>query len=107
MQLDGMHLTFEVTTSFGKLYGDGGSHALIADSGLADGPATTRLMLQGEYFSNGVRGLKLVAEAIFQLLYAAYDTCQETQQQDQTSSAALLPLTHGIQLGFKASNMSC
>ena len=67
MRIGGMHLTMTFLASLGKIYGDGGLKALLTESDVyAD--ATANMMLQGKQFARGLRGIKLVYEALFRVL---------------------------------------
>ena len=72
MRLGGMHLTMAFLASIGKLFGDGGLHSLLTESGVyAD--ATAQMMLQGKQLSRGVRAIKLVNEALGRLFLDALE----------------------------------
>ena len=63
MRLGGMHLTMAFIASIGKLFGDGGLHHILTASDVyADG--TTSSMLQGKQYDRGLRGIRLVHEAL-------------------------------------------
>ena len=64
MRIGGMHLTMAFLASLGTLFGDGGLLHLLCDSDVY-ATETARKMLQGKQYSRGVRGLKLVHEALF------------------------------------------
>jgi hypothetical protein len=64
--------------SIGSLYGDGGLLSLLVDSEVyADD--TARRMLQGKQYTRGVRGIKLVHEALFRMLYSSMQSWIKSQ----------------------------
>jgi hypothetical protein len=70
MRLGGMHLTMSFIASIGKLFGDGGlQHMLTASDVYADGTASS--MLQGKQYDRGLRGIRLVHEALSHLLLSS------------------------------------
>lgn len=73
MRLGGMHLIMAFLGSIGKLYGDGGFQACLTSSGLY-APASAQLMLQGKHYARGIRGVKLVHEAMTRLYLTAAET---------------------------------
>lgn len=73
MRLGGMHLTMAYLASLGGIYGDAGLLSLLADSGVY-AEATARQMLQGKQYARGIRGVKLVQEALFRNFYAAMES---------------------------------
>ena len=85
MRLGGMHLTMTFLASIGKLYSDGGLLAILTDSDVYD-QATARLMLQGKQYSRGVRGMKLVLEALHRLYFNALLYWLHQQNVSQMSS---------------------
>ena len=68
MRVGGMHLTMAFLASLGFLYGDGGLLSLLTDSEVYANE-TARKMLQGKAYSRGVRGMKIVYEALFRLFF--------------------------------------
>ena len=62
----GMHLTMAYVAAIGKLFGDGGLWGLLMATGVY-AEATTRQMLQGKQYDRGVRGIRLVTEALLHL----------------------------------------
>ena len=73
MRLGGMHLTMAFIASIRKLFSGGGLHNLLTVSEVyADAPVS--LMLQGKQYARGIRGIRLVYEAIFHLFLSAAET---------------------------------
>ena len=59
--------------SIGKLFSDGGFHNMLTVSAVyAD--ASVSLMLQGKQYARGIRGIRLVHEALFHLFLSAAET---------------------------------
>ena len=68
-----MHLTMAFIASIGKLFSDGGLHNMLPVSEVyAD--AFVSLMLQGKLYARGIRGIRLVHEALFHLFLLASET---------------------------------
>ena len=78
MRLGGMHLVMAFLASIGKLYGDGGYQACLTSSGVY-APASSQLMVQGKHYARGIRGVKLVHEAMTHLLLAAAEDYAKTK----------------------------
>ena len=70
MRVGGMHTTMALLASLGKLFGDGGLLSLLTESSVY-AEATARQMLQGTQFSRGIRGIKLVYEALFRTFFTS------------------------------------
>ena len=66
MRLGGMHLNMAFIAAIGKLFGDGGLWGLLTGTGIY-AEATARQMLQGKQYDRGVRGIRLVTEALLHL----------------------------------------
>ena len=79
MRLGGMHFNMAFLASLGHIYGDAGLLALLSDSDVY-AQATARQMLQGKQYARGVRGIKLVLEALFRSFYNAMECWMETTQ---------------------------
>ena len=70
MRLGMMHLAMAFIGSIGTLFGDGGLSQMLSGSDVyAD--ATVGMMLQGKQYSRGLRGIKLVHEALLHLFFTA------------------------------------
>jgi len=73
MRLGGMHVTMAFIASIGKLFSDGGLHNMLTVPEVyAD--ASVSLMLQGKQYARGLRGIRLVHEALFHLFLSAAET---------------------------------
>ena len=73
MRLGGKHITMAFIASIGKLFSDGGLHNMMTASEVyAD--ASVSLMLQGKQYARGIRGIRLVHEALFHLFLSAAET---------------------------------
>ena len=66
MRSGGMHLNIAFIAAIGKLFGDGGLWGLLTGTGIY-AEATARQMLQGKQYDRGVRGIRLVTEALLHL----------------------------------------
>ena len=66
MRSGGMHLNMRFIASIGKLYGDGGLWGLLTGTGIC-AEATARQMPKGKQYDRGVRGIRLVTEALSHL----------------------------------------
>ena len=69
MRLGGMHLNMTFIAAIGKLYGDGGLGGLwglLTGTGIY-AEATAQQMLKGKQYDRGVRGIRLVTEALSHL----------------------------------------
>ena len=73
MRLGGMHITMDIQSCIGKIFGDGGLVALLTDSGLYT-EATTRHMLQGKNVARCNRAIRIVYEAMSRLFYDALES---------------------------------
>ena len=61
-----MHLTMAFLASIRKLFSDGGLHNMLTVSEVyAD--ASVSLMLPGKQYARGIRGIRMVHEALFHL----------------------------------------
>lgn len=76
MRLGAMHLIMAFLGSIGKLYGDGGFQSCLTGSGVY-APASAQLMIQGKHYARGIRGVKLVHEAMTHLYLTAAETFAE------------------------------
>ena len=72
MRIGRMHLNMALLASLGTLYGDGGLLQLLTDSEVY-AEATARQMLQGKQYARGVRGIKLILEALLRILFSSVD----------------------------------
>ena len=70
MRIGGMHLIMSFLASLGKFYGDGGLLSMLVDSHVY-AEATARQMLQGKQYARGIRGIKIVLEALSRLYLSA------------------------------------
>ena len=66
MRLGGMQLNMTFIATIGKLCGDGGLWGLLTGIGIY-AEATARQMLKGKQYDRGVRGIRLVTEALSHL----------------------------------------
>ena len=66
MRLGGMRLIMAYIAVIGKLFGDGGLWGLLTATGVY-AEATAQQMLQGKQYDRGVRGIRLVTEALLHL----------------------------------------
>jgi hypothetical protein len=73
MRLGGMHLTMSFMASIGKLFSDGGLHNMLTDSEVYAAASVT-LMLQGKQYARGLRGIRLVHEALFHLFLSGAES---------------------------------
>ena len=73
MRIGGMHMTMAFMACLGTIFGAGGLLSLLVDSGVY-AEATAKQMLQGKQYSRGVRGIKLVHEALYRLLFQALES---------------------------------
>lgn len=78
MRLGGMHMTMAFLASLGTIFGDAGLLSMLVDSDVY-AEATAKQMLQGKQYSRGIRGMKLVQEALFRHFYAAMESWLEEQ----------------------------
>ena len=89
MRVGGMHTTMALLASLGKLYSDAGLLSILTESGIyAD--ATARQMLQGIQVSRGIRGIKIVYEALFRVFYDAMLTWQNNSNKTTRNDNTLL-----------------
>ena len=72
MRIGGMHMTMALMASLGNLYGAGGLLSILADSTLFS-EATANQILQGKQYSRGLRGIKIVHEALYRILFQAME----------------------------------
>ena len=73
MRLGGMHLNMAYLASIGKIYGDGGLHNILTSSEVY-ATATANQMLQGKQYSRGIRGVRLVHEALLHMFLTSAET---------------------------------
>ena len=71
MRLGGMHTTMALLAAIGKLYGDGGLLSLMVESNIF-AEATARQMLQGNQVARGIRGIKIIYEALLRAFYESF-----------------------------------
>ena len=73
MRLGGMHLNTAFIASIGKLFSDGDLHNMLTVSEVyAD--VSVSLMFHGKQYARGIRGIRLVHEAVFHLFLSAAET---------------------------------
>ena len=73
MRLGGMHTVMAFIASIGQLFSDSGLLSLLVESGIY-AEASARQMLQGKQYARGVRGIKIVFEAMMRSFYSAFLT---------------------------------
>ena len=79
MRLGGMHLTMAFIASIGSLFGDGGLRQILTGSDVyADG--TVVKMLEGKQYARGLRGIKLVHEALSHMFFSAAEQYAKDHQ---------------------------
>ena len=78
MRLGGMHLNMALLASLGTLYGDGGLLQLLTDSEVY-AEATARQMLQGKQYARGIRGIKLILEALLRILFTSVESWMQNK----------------------------
>jgi hypothetical protein len=88
MRVGGMHMTMAFLASIGRLYGDAGLLALLTDSDVY-AEATARQMLQGKQYARGIRGMKLVSEALFRNFFTSFELWLKDQNMDLQLSVCI------------------
>lgn len=71
MRLGGMHHTMAFLASIGKLFADGGLLSLLTDSDLYS-EATARQMMNGAQLTRGVRGVKVILDAMCRCFFEGF-----------------------------------
>ena len=103
MRVGGMHTTMALIASIGKLYGHGGLRSLwIESSTYAE--ATAGQMLQGKQVDRGIRGLKIVYEALFRVFYTSFQAWLEKSNHVSVVDDPCRQKLQDLQHAFRSSN---
>lgn len=109
MRLGGLHLTMAFIISIGKLYGDDGLLSMLVDSDVY-APATARLLIEGKHVARGIRGLKLVQDALYRLYYSSFwawlQHHDHTELQQEDIHKLLTDIQHAFEDGDQESARS-
>ena len=99
MRLGGMHLIMAYVASIGKLFGDEGLMDIMASSGLF-ATSSAAALLQGKHYARGLRGLRIVHEAMMHIFLASAESYAKTKGlpwiDDETAS-----LLKELDIGFQ------